>query len=247
MQIIRDIEAFSSKEYIVASDGSFDGVHLGHRHILDSVLLGASNSGGHSMVITYSPHPRLVVDSQLDFGILSTVEEKAFLLDRMGFDFLAVIAFTKEFSKIPADEFLEQYIYGKLCVNELCIGYNHAFGNMRKGNFESAKQHGKLNVIRMDELKVSSQKVSSTIIRELICKGDVQKAVELLGHAYVVIGESMDGRRILVDRSKLLPPEGRYVAYVDGTLSEVIVDSKTLLLNKQMDTNPVIEICSRIV
>ena len=246
MLVIRDIDNFSSDEYIVASDGSFDGIHLGHRHILENVLSRAQSSHGRSMVVTYFPHPRTVIDSKEPFPILSTVEEKAFLLERMGFDYMAVIPFTMQFASLSADDFLEGYLYGKLSVKELCIGYNHAFGNMRAGHFESTLRHHKLMVRKMEEVRCSSCKVSSTIIRRHLEKGEIEQANALLGHNYLIIGEKAGGNSVRVCPQKLLPPSGEYRAIVNGRTSFVRIDSSEIFLEEDAENNTVIELCSRI-
>jgi riboflavin kinase / FMN adenylyltransferase len=220
----------------VVTLGIFDGVHLGHKALLDRVVSSAKDANGEAVVITFSPHPRLVLDkdsSALTF--LTTMEEKIFLLGMAMVDHLIIIEFNREFSRIPACDFVKDVLVEKIGTRHLIIGYNHHFGRRGEGDFNTVKQcTGSLEfkVEQVEGLRSEGGTVSSSLIREALLKGKLEEANKLLGYFYTVSGTVIEGRRIgrslgfptanilPADKHKLIPCKGVYVVEVnlDGQL-----------------------------
>lgn len=219
MRIHTDIEGLKPIPGAVVTVGSFDGVHAGHRALLECVESGAAELGGRSVVVTFSPHPRTVLSGGGDIRILSAMPEKALLLERAGIDDMVVIPFTEEFSRLSSGEFVERFIVGKLGACRLVVGFNHRFGHDKEGNAESLARSGRrlgFDITEFSRRTVDGFKVSSTVIRRLISEGKMQEAARLLGHPYLCIFTRRDGLLFTRDDYKLLPPPGRYPVTVSG-------------------------------
>ncbi len=226
MQIITDISTPLNFHRPVITIGTFDGVHLGHKAILDEVKLQADKSGGDSVVVTFHPHPRIALGHQV--YLLNTRAEKRKIIEDSGISCLVEIPFTPEFSKLSAEEFIE--LLARVISPEMVvIGYDHGFGHNRSGTIQQFYRMGEklgFRVGRVAELLAGSSKISSTIIRRLIQQGDIEKAASLLGYTYQVSGQVVRGNQIgkligyptanilLDDPNKLIPAMGVYVSRV---------------------------------
>ena len=179
MVIHTNIDSFNIKNPVLTI-GVFDGVHEGHREVLNRLKEIATEKDGESVVLTLWPHPRIVLDKDVDsLRLLNNIEEKKYLLSKTGIDHLIVLPFTKEFSQLSACDFIEQYLVKKIKVKHLVVGYNHQFGKDRKAGYEflqeCAKKFG-FTIEKLDAKLVDNEKVSSTKIREFLNLGLIEIA-----------------------------------------------------------------------
>lgn len=181
MRVFRNFDALPAFRHATATVGSFDGVHLGHRALLDRLTDEAQAAGGESVVLTFEPHPRIALGHAEDLHLLTPLDEKIRLLAESGVDHLIVIPFDRAFGALSGREFIERYICGAVGAATLIVGYNHRFGHDRIGAAE-IEALGLVRVVRVGEYRVAGQTVSSTVIRHLLDEGRVAEAERLLGH-----------------------------------------------------------------
>jgi len=198
MEIIKDIDSLK-KSYpnTVLTIGNYDGVHLGHQKILSMVGKKAEEIGGTSMVMTFDPHPVKVIAPEKNVKLLTTPEEKARLIAKMGIDVLLFITFTKEFSQIAADEFISEILVKKLNIREVIVGANYSFGKSKKGNIDLLRKRGKefgFHATAVQDVMLHGNIVSSSSIRSLLLKGAVQDVITYLGRAYSILGTVIKGK-----------------------------------------------------
>lgn len=220
MQIIRGFDNPPLLRNAVATIGSYDGVHSGHRILLDEVVRRAKACRGESVVLTFEPHPRITLGNDEGLRLLSTFDEKCTLLEKTGVDYVVVIPFDRAFSRLSREEFINDYIVGKLNIQQLVIGYNHHFGRDRAGDHSFLVEHADLQVIEIPQYTDNGNKVSSTTIRQSLSKGNLALACEMLGHPYLIKGEADGEGRVATNRYKLLPADGCYVCRINGRESE---------------------------
>lgn len=233
MKIYRDLTHFSAKNPVLTI-GTFDGVHLGHRKIIDALGERAKAIEGESVIFTFHPHPRKVVaPEESNLRLLTTLEEKIALLEQSGIDHLIVYPFTKEFSQLTYEEFVEKVLVNQIHTNYLVVGYDHKFGKNRQGDFEflqkCADQFG-FHIEKMDVLLMNQAHISSTKIREAIQKGDFDTANAFLGYPFMLHGTVVEGQKLgrkiqfptanieASDADKIVPGYGVYAVKV--TVSE---------------------------
>ena len=221
MQIINGFDNLPKIMHAVATLGSYDGVHSGHQVLINQVIARAKARGGKSVVLTFEPHPRITLGKAEGLKLLSTVEEKALLLERLGVDYMLIIPFDLEFSRLSHQEFIERYLIEKLGIEELVIGYNHHFGHNKSGDYSYLANKQLLAVTQIEQQRVENDKVSSTVIRTALSNGDIATATRLFGHRYIICGESDQQGFVATNIYKLLPPEGSYTAIVNGTTESV--------------------------
>lgn len=230
MRIHYGLENFRAARPVVTI-GTFDGVHLGHREVIAELIQISRETGGESVVLTFSPHPRMVVTPQEDtIRLLSTLEEKIVLLEELGLDHLVVYPFTKEFAALSYTAFVEEILVGKMNIHKLITGYDHKFGHDRQGDFHALTELGLqfgFEVEQLSPLLVENVAVSSTRIRQALEAGDMQKANHFLGYSYLLKGVVIEGRRLgrdlgfptanilPVDSHKMIPTDGVYAVYVN--------------------------------
>ncbi len=230
MRVFRGFEELPTFEGAVVTLGSFDGLHRGHLALLERLCAEAKASGGESVVLTFAIHPRIVLGRVEGLRLLTSLEEKSLLLERMGVDNMIVITFDRPFSRLTYDEFVRQYLVEKLGVKRLVVGYNHHFGRGSEGNYDAALQLGAecgFDVVRVDEMMCEGDThVSSTVVRRRIESGDVKGAQELLSRPYLMMGTiDGDGRLWLSDSMKLVPAEGEYRVRVRGGETTLSIDA----------------------
>lgn len=211
MRIYRGIHNLPTLSNAVATMGSFDGVHAGHRELLRQVIELAREKGVESVVMTFDPHPRFVLGTGEGLQMLSTIEEKAYLLEQMGIDSLVVIPFTKQFSLLSPKEFIEQMVL-QMGIGTLVVGYNHRFGHNKEGDYDFLeRQHPTIEIHRVEQQLISQSKVSSTIVRQMVARGMMERAEEMLASPYIIKGHVVeDGVVVGVTESKMLPPQAEY-------------------------------------
>jgi len=201
MLIHHGIDQLPTIKNAVVTSGTFDGVHLGHRHILKRLQQIAKQSKGESVVITFWPHPRLVLfpESGDNLKLLNTFEEKAKLLEEVGIDHLVRIPFTKEFSRLTSVEFINQVLIDKLNTKKLVIGYDHKFGRNREGSFEHLKANAQDYGFEVEEIPrqdIENVGVSSTLIRKTLSEGKVEESNKYLSHPYTISGQVIKGKQL---------------------------------------------------
>lgn len=199
MQVHYNIEQLPSFTNTVITIGTFDGVHHGHQKVIDALIREAIAVKGESCIITFDPHPRKIVDPVSSLQLINTLEEKIVLLESRGIDHLVVVPFTKAFSNIPADEYIENFLirYFKPCA--IIIGYDHHFGKNREGNFSFLKQQqNKWNyrLIEISKQLLDEISVSSTKIRNALLAGNVSVANKLLGYLFSFTAQVIEGEKI---------------------------------------------------
>lgn len=212
----------------VVTVGSFDGVHVGHRVIIQRLNTLAKSVAGASVLITFSPHPRKVLYPQTagkDLKMINSFSEKCLLLEEAGLDHLVVMEFTREFARTSSDDFVKIYLLGKLHAHTIVVGFNHFFGHNKEGSYTSLYQDQQRYGFWVEEIpeqEIQNETVSSTKIRRALSEGNIQRANAYLEHFYMVrthleTNAEMAGERGLAsfvfhpdDPHKLLPPKGAY-------------------------------------
>lgn len=217
MDLIRGFESLPRIVRPVVAVGSFDGIHRGHRALLETLRREAAAEAGESVVLTFEPHPRITLGRSEGLRLLNTLAEKRYLLERCGIDRLLVVAFDEAFSRLSPREFVQDCLIGKLGAAALIVGYDHRFGRGNEGDHAFfGRQHFPLRVVEVPECDVDASKVSSTVVRRLIARGELAQAERLLGHPYPVAG-TVRGGVIRPEPLKLLPPAGRYAVRIGET------------------------------
>ena len=186
MNIYRNIEQLPAFRNAVVTVGSFDGVHLGHRRIFEYVREAAERLGGESVVITFDPHPQTVLHPEREFFILNTLEENAALIQSEGIDNMVVLPFTKEFSQLSFQDFLN-FLIKKIGIKAIVMGPDHNFGKGREGNRETMREictKNSIEIIIIPELIMEENKVRSSKIRQYIENKQFAEAEKLLGHPW---------------------------------------------------------------
>jgi riboflavin kinase / FMN adenylyltransferase len=231
MKIYHGIDDFVRLPMAVVTSGTFDGVHVGHQKILTRLKEVAERSQGETVVITFWPHPRLVLHPEDDtLKLLNTFEEKAELLKAQGVQHLVRIPFTKEFSQLSSAQFITQILVDKIGTKKLVIGYDHHFGKNREGSFEQLKTNASVYGFEVEEISrqdVDSVGVSSSKIRKAIEFGDVGIANHFLGTPYSLTGRVVTGDKLgrllgyptanleIDTKYKLIPNDGIYAVTID--------------------------------
>jgi riboflavin kinase/FMN adenylyltransferase len=238
VKVYNEISNFKGVQCPVLTTGTFDGVHLGHLRIIKRLQELAVSSGGESVVLTFHPHPRMVLYPDDDsLRLLSTLEEKISLLELAGVQHLIIHPFSREFSRLTSLEFVRNIIVNQIGTRKLVIGYNHHFGRNREGSFEHLKEYGPLYGFDVEEIPakdVDHVEVSSTKIRKALQEGDILTANAFLGHSYSLEGKVVKGRQLgrelgfptanihLADPYKLVPADGIYAVGVHAAGKEWI-------------------------
>lgn len=226
MKIYSSLDSFPGCKNPVVTTGTFDGVHKGHRKMIDRLKEIARKNEGETVLMTFYPHPRMVLfPHDTSLKLLSTQREKAQLLADAGIDHLIVYPFSKEFSRFSALEYVRELLVNGIGTHTLVVGYDHHFGRNREGNFENLKEYAQTFGFEVEEipaLEVDDVNVSSTKIRRALAEGDLATARNYLGYAYsltgVVVGGDQIGTKIGYptanvvpdDSYKLIPGNGVY-------------------------------------
>lgn len=234
MKVYRSLEEYEQGTNTAATIGTFDGVHEGHKKILNSVIEAARAIDGESVVISFHPHPRLVLypeDNPL--RLLHTIDERIAALEALGIDKLMLVPFTREFSRLTSHQFIENILVRTIGISKIVIGYDHHFGKGRTGGIKdltaSGREHG-YTVQEIPAAQIDNANVSSTKIRNALLKGDVATAARFMGAPYPLSGTVIKGEQLgrqlgfptanirPEDPYKLIPAEGVYLAdlTVDG-------------------------------
>ncbi len=230
MKVYRSLEEFTRLDNAIVTTGTFDGVHYGHQKIISRLEELAKQYAGESVIITFFPHPRLVLfPEDNDLKLINTLDEKIELLEKSGIDHLLIIPFTKEFSRLSSLEFIQQILVDKIGTKKLVIGYDHHFGKNREGSFEHLKHYSTeygFEVEEIPEQDINDVAVSSTKIRNAILDGNVTVANKYLGYNFSLRGIVKKGDQIgrtlgfptanisLAESYKIIPTDGIYAVNV---------------------------------
>lgn len=220
-------DTFDGLKGTVVTIGTFDGVHLGHRKIIDRLLASAQSNDLESVVLTFFPHPRMVLQKDTGIKLINSIDERIALLDASGLDHLIIHPFTKAFSRLTAEEFVKDILVDQLKARKVIIGYDHRFGRNRNANIEDLKAFGTQYDFEVEEISkqdVDDVAVSSTKIRKALNEGDLTKANEYLGYPFMLNGIVSRGKGLgkkfnyptanlkIEETYKLIPAKGVYVA-----------------------------------
>lgn len=233
MQIHRSFDTLSNIKNPVVTTGTFDGVHIGHKVIINRLNALAKSINGESVLITFHPHPRKVLypdTAGKDLKLINSQKEKIYLLEKAGLDHLVIINFTKEFAQTTSLEFVEDILLGKLHAKIIIVGFNHHFGHNREGDYSylyKLTQDHDFEVEEIPEQDLENETVSSTITRKALLEGRVQRANAYLDHFFIIKGELKSGHpkcaeigfptleMIIEEKEKLVPKEGVYAVSIE--------------------------------
>lgn len=226
MVTVQSIFQYDKEHSTAITIGTFDGVHIGHRKILERLIIDAKNAHLKSTVLTFFPHPRMVLQKDADIKLLNTIEEKIKILEDLGLNYLIIHPFTKSFSRFSATEFVRDLLVNELKIKKVIIGYDHRFGRNRNANINDLIAFG--NTLDFEVSEISAQEindvsVSSTKIRMALSEGDIKTANSYLGYNYMLTGTIIRGKGLgrqldyptanlhIEESYKLIPKTGAYV------------------------------------
>jgi riboflavin kinase/FMN adenylyltransferase len=231
MQVHRDIDNLPTFTNAVITIGTFDGVHVGHRQIINKLKVEALRIKGESVIITFHPHPRKVISSAiLGVRLINTLEEKIEVLSGLGIDHLVIVPFTDAFANQPAEEYVRDFLFEKFHPDTIIIGYDHRFGRERLGDYKLMEKMAPQLGFKIKEIPkhiIDEIAISSTNIREAILHTDIEMANKLLGYTFFFEGEVVHGNKLgrqlgyptanlkISDTEKVIPGDGIYAVYVN--------------------------------
>ncbi len=249
MKIYQSLEAFTPSGKTVVTLGTFDGVHKGHKVLLSQLHQAAKISGCESVVLTFFPHPRMVLQQSSDVKLLNSINEKAALLDAAGIDNLVVHPFSIAFSHLTAEEFVRDILVGRLNISKMIIGHDHRFGRNRTATTADlvtmGRQYG-FEVQQISALEVNDTPVSSTKIRNALIAGDITLANNYLGYPYFITGRVDKGKQLgrtigfptaniaIPETYKLIPAHGVYAV-------SSIIEGKIVFGMMNIGTRPTVD------
>jgi len=230
MKVYTDFNALGNIKNPVLTIGTFDGVHIGHQKIIQRIKSEAEKIDGETVIFTFFPHPRLVLHPENNsLRMIQTQDEKIANLERLGIDHLIIIPFTKEFSQIEAEDFIKHFLYEKLGVKVVVVGYDHHFGRGRRGDLAMLRQYGEqfhYKVIEIPAQEIEEVNVSSTKIRNAILSGNIETANLYLHEHFEMTGTVVKGNQLgrtigfptanirIDDDCKIIPAIGIYIVRV---------------------------------
>jgi len=248
LKIVQNTSNFSLKEETYVTIGTFDGVHFGHQKIIEKLVTEAKKANKKSVVLTFFPHPRMVLQKDVSIELINTIDEKADLLEKTGLDYLIIHPFSKEFSRMSALEFVRDILVNQLNISKLIIGYDHHFGKNREGNIVQLTEYSHLFDFTVEEIPaqdIDDVSVSSTKVRRALKEGDIEIANDYLGYPYMFNGTVVNGKKLggkigfptanidVKEDYKLIPKAGVYV--VKST-----IDNKTIFGMMNIGSRPTV-------
>ena len=226
MKVYYSIDSIPAFQKAVVTIGTFDGVHTGHKSILEQLKREAARIGGETVIITFHPHPRkVIVTGQPGIQLINTIDEKIELLDKNGIDHLVVVPFTDAFARQSPEAYIEQFLMEKFHPHTVIIGYDHRFGKNRQGDYKLLEAYSArlgFNLMEIPAHVINDNTVSSTRIREAVLQGDIDTANKLLGYDFFFEGTVVDGNKLgrtlgyptanlrIENEGKLIPGNGIY-------------------------------------
>lgn len=228
MSTVKNIESFEPLKSTVVTIGTFDGVHIGHQKIVSRLIEAGCRDNLNSVILTFFPHPRMVLQKDANIKLLNTIEERSEILDKLGLDYLLIKEFSVAFSRLKAEEFVKQILVDKLKAKKVIIGYDHRFGRNRNADIEDLKKYGQQYGFEVEEISaqdINDVAVSSTKIRAALKEGHIDKANSYLGYNFMLSGKVVKGKELgrqinfptaniqIEEDYKLIPKQGSYVVY----------------------------------
>jgi len=226
LNIFHNIQDFKPNRNTVATLGTFDGVHLGHKKIIERLTQEAEKSNTESLVLTFFPHPRMVLQGNSVIQLLNTIQEKAELLESIGLQNLIIHPFDESFSQLSAEEFVKTILVDQFQIKKIIIGHDHRFGKNRSADINDLIAYGKIYDFEVEQIsaeEIDEVSISSTKIRKALLSGDIQLANEYLGYNYFITGTVVKGRQLgrtigfptanlkIEEEYKLIPLNGVYI------------------------------------
>lgn len=236
MNTIQNISNFSTSEKTFVTIGTFDGVHFGHQQIIEKLVLEAKKANKKSVLLTFFPHPRMVLQKDNSLELINTIEERADLLKKTGLDYLIIHPFSKEFSRMTALDFVRDILVNQLNISKLIIGYDHHFGKNREGNIVQLTEYSHLYDFTVEEIPaqdIDNVSVSSTKVRRALAEGNIKTANNYLGYNFMLSGVVVNGKQLggkigyptanvdIKESYKLIPKTGVYV--VKSTIDKKVI------------------------
>ena len=249
LKIIQNISEFSSKEQTFVTIGTFDGVHYGHQTIIKKLVKEAKKEGKKAVLLTFFPHPRMVLQKDATIELINTINEKAELLEKTGLDYLIIHPFSKAFSRMSALEFVRDLLVNQLNISKLIIGYDHHFGKNREGNITQLTEYSHLYDFKVEEIPaqdIDDVSVSSTKIRRALHEGNLKTANNYLGYYFMLNGNVVNGKQLggkigyptanidVKETYKLIPKTGVYVV-------KSLIDEKTVFGMMNIGSRPTVD------
>jgi riboflavin kinase/FMN adenylyltransferase len=226
LKIVQNTSNFSVKDETYITIGTFDGVHFGHQKIIEKLVQEAKKANKKSVVLTFFPHPRMVLQKDASLKLINTIEERATLLEKTGLDYLIIHPFSKAFSRMSALEFVRDILVNQLNISKLIIGYDHHFGKNREGNITQLTKYSHVYDFKVEEIPaqdIDSVSVSSTKVRRALTTGNLKTANNYLGYNFMLNGTVVNGKKLggtigyptanidIKETYKLIPKTGVYV------------------------------------
>lgn len=226
MKTYNSIYDYNKKEKSIVTIGTFDGVHIGHKLILEKLIQNAKERDCESVVLTFFPHPRMVLQESSDVKLINTIKEKSELIGNIGIENLIIHPFDQKFSRLTAEEFVKTILVDLLNIKKIIIGYDHRFGRNRTANIDDLIVYGKQYDFEVEQIsaqEINDNAVSSTKIRNAILEGNISLANKYLGYNYTFSGEVVKGKQLgrtigfptanihIKESYKLIPKNGVYI------------------------------------
>ncbi|GAA3644638.1 bifunctional riboflavin kinase/FAD synthetase [Flavivirga jejuensis] len=223
---VKNIDIYRSEEPTVVTIGTFDGVHIGHKKIIKHLVDIGKREHLKSVILTFFPHPRMVLQKDSGIKLINTIDERRHILDSLELDLLIIKKFTKEFSRLRSEDFVKEILVDKLNAKKVIIGYDHRFGRNRKANIDDLKKFGEVYGFEVEEISaqdINDVAVSSTKIRHALVDGDITKANSFLGYNFMLSGMVTKGKGLgrqlnfptaniqIEEDYKLIPKQGAYI------------------------------------
>ena len=228
LKIYKSINEVLTPKKTIITIGTYDGVHLGHKSILEKMKNATLENIYESVVLTFFPHPRMVLQQDSSIKLLNTIDEKGELLDKFGIDNLIIHPFDAAFSNLSAEEFVKEILVDKLNIHKIIIGHDHRFGKNRSADINDLISFGKKYNFEVEQIsakEIDEIAISSTKIRKALLEGNIKLANEYLGYPYFISGKVIEGKKIgrtigfptanilLSENYKLLPKNGVYIVW----------------------------------
>jgi len=240
--------AYKNDRQSIVTIGTFDGVHIGHKAILKRLVETAKKENLDSVVLTFFPHPRMVLQQKSDIKLINTINERTQLLENTGLEHLVIHPFTHAFSRLTALEYVRDILVNSLKAKKIIIGYDHRFGRNRNADIDDLKEFGKTYNFEVEEIsakELDDVAISSTKIRKALNEGDIDTANSYLGYHFMISGEVIKGKAIgrtiqyptanlkLKESYKLVPKNGVYVV-------QSLIEGKRIFGITSIGTNPTV-------
>lgn len=248
MKLYQSINSFQSHKKTIVTIGTFDGVHIGHQKIIEKLIHNAKANDCESLILTFFPHPRMVLQEHSEIQLLNTIEERTELLQKTGLDHLIIHPFDKAFSRLTAEEFVKDVLVDQLNIYKIVIGHDHRFGRNRTANIDDLIEFGEKYGFEVEQIsaqEIEAVSVSSTKIRTALEEGNIRLANQYLGQPYFLTGIIRKGKQLgrtigfptanlkIEENYKLIPKKGVYIV-------QSVLNDKTVYGMMNIGVNPTV-------